>query len=182
MDQSRINRSAGQESSRILWIPKAQFRVYKTRIMVTVFSHTVAFKSTLIVSFHLCLGFIIGFFHSSLLAKTFIRISHLSHPCYMIHASYHVNLINLVMSGDKYKLSSSLLFRFLHPPVISSSWVQIFWFLYLSICLSIYLSIYLIYLSIYLSNLSVCLSGCLPTHPPTALQPFCWTLAAFSVS
>jgi hypothetical protein len=42
-----------------------------------------------------------------------------------------------------------------------------------------------IYLSIYLSiclSVCVCLSACLPIYISMALQSFCWTLAAFSVS
>jgi hypothetical protein len=51
-----------------------------------------------------------------------VCIFHISHPCYILRPSHHLDLITLIIFGEGYNLRSSLLCSLLNPP----SWVQIF--------------------------------------------------------
>jgi hypothetical protein len=88
-------------------------------------SYTVSLRSTLILSYHLCLGLPSGLFPPSEF-PTKILSSHLSHVCYMNHPSHPPGITALIISCKEYKLWSSLLLSFLHSLVISLSLVQIF--------------------------------------------------------
>jgi len=52
--------------------------------------------------------------------KNFVSISHLSHTCYIAHASHPLDLITLIISGEAWKLWSFSLFSLLQPLTVFS--------------------------------------------------------------
>ena len=115
-----------QEISRLLWNPKVHYRVYKIPPPVPILGqinpvrapHPTSWRSILILSSHLCLGFPSGLCPSGFLTKTLYA------PILPIRATcptHHIilDLITRKIYGEEYRSVSSSLCSFFHSSLLN---------------------------------------------------------------
>jgi hypothetical protein len=107
---------------------KFHYRAHKTPLqslfwatwIQTVSSHSISLESVKILSSHICLRIPNGLFPFGLSHRNPVRIHNLTDMCYIPCLSHPPWLDPSFYFGEEYKLRSSTLWSFHHPPVTKS--------------------------------------------------------------